>query len=111
MKIKYLPKENAEYLYKLLEIIQTMQPDIWFKVYDDQMEFVYKGSDIVELIEEIDGIDSNFEIYCYKNNKSDKKAGLGWFFITPWEERDCLVCDYIDNQFCNDVIERLKEDE
>ena len=110
MDIKYLPKENADYLYKLLEIIKLKQPNILFVVTDEDYEPVYEGNNIEKCIEEIDGIDSNFHIDCFIGEKLLQKR-LGWFFITPWEERDCLVCDYIDNDFCNECIECLKEDE
>ena len=95
MQTKYIPQENANRLMQLLRKAQELCPNVKFKVVIDDGEVEYEGWSKSLTIDAIDGLDCDIGINCYDGDKH-----LGWFGITPYEEPDCVICDYSDNEFC-----------
>ena len=97
MKTKYIPQESADIMLAFMSKIRNEYPNVEFLVVaDDEGTTEYKGNSPEEVIEAMDGIDSDFGLNCYD---FDSEQYLGWFFLTPYEE-DAPVCDHDDNDFC-----------
>lgn len=101
MKTKYIPQPNADLILKLLVLI--ISHGCYFKVIDSvERDVIYEGNDPKKALEEMDGIDADFGVNCYI-----KDIFYGWFFLTPYEEECCVLCDYSDNSFCTEIAENL----
>lgn len=100
MKVKYIPQENADKILQVLGKAQDLCPDVVFDVIEsDESELLYKGKDKEKAVEEMDGVDGDFGVNCYDGEKV-----IGWFFFTPYEDVEDVVCDYTDNEFCNKCV-------
>lgn len=103
MQTKYIPQTAADYILKVLNVTKQEYPHIWFKVIDSvEGDVIYEGSNPEKALEEMDGIDADFGVNCYINYNC-----CGWFFLTPYEEEGCVLCDYSDNSFCMEIAENL----
>lgn len=103
MKTKYIPQPNADLILKLLNLIKKELPHGYIKVIDSiEGDIIYEGNEPEKALEEMDGIDSDFGVNCYMND-----ICVGWFFLTPYEEEGCVLCDYSDNSFCMEIAENL----
>lgn len=102
MRTEYIPQENADKLLSLMTKIRDEYPSVEFTVVEEiEMTTEYKGNSPEEAIDAMDGIDSNFGLNCYDY---DSESYLGWFFITPYEDLDCVICDHDDSDFCNSFL-------
>lgn len=100
MKTNYIPQENADALFKVLERAKKLYPKIRFDIIaDDEADMIYSGNDTEQAIKEMDGLDCNFGVNCY-----DGKNYLGWLFVTPYEDEDEIICDCSENDFCIDLL-------
>jgi hypothetical protein len=101
IKTKYIPQENANVLVKVLEKAVELCPNVKFDVIcDDEGDLIYHGKKIENVITEMDGMDCNFGVNCLDGEKV-----IGWFFFTPYEDEDEVICDHSDNEFCNQCVE------
>lgn len=101
MKTKYIPQPNADLILKLLKLI--LSHGCYIKVIDSvEGDVIYEGNEPEKALEEMDGIDADFGVNCYVNDICE-----GWFFLTPYEEEGCVLCDYSDNSFCMEIAENL----
>ena len=97
METKHIPQENATKILTVLNNCLKINPNLKFHVIgDDEGDLIYKGTNPEKAISEMDGYDCNFGVNCMDNGKC-----IGWFFITPYEDVDDVICDHSDNEFCN----------
>lgn len=100
MQTKYIPQANADKILKLLGNAQKICPNIRFEIKEsEEGTILYNGWSKSLAVNEMDGVEADFGINCYDGDKY-----LGWFFITPYEDEDCVVCDHTDNKFCNQCV-------
>ena len=101
IKTKYIPQESANAVAKVLEKVLELCPSVRFEVIaDDEGDLIYHGKKIENVISEMDGMDCNFGVNCVDGEKV-----IGWFFFTPYEDAEDVICDYTDNEFCNKCVE------
>lgn len=101
IKTKYIPQESANAVVKVLEKAVELCPNVKFEVIcDDEGDLIYHGKKIENVINEMDGMDCNFGVNCMDGEKC-----VGWFFFTPYEDLDDIVCDCSDNDFCHRCVE------
>ena len=106
LETKYIPQENANVIVNILKRAQAINKLVKFKVIDDEScGVLYYGASPEKAVHEMDGVDCNFGVNCVEDlgYDHDNKV-VGWFFFTPYEELDCVVCDYTDNEFCNQCV-------
>lgn len=101
MKTKYIPQENADKILKLLTMAQEQNQTIEFWLRSDDGETSVKTRNPEKILSEMDGVDDNFGINFVE---IDSKQILGWVYLTPYEEEDCVICNYSDNEFCEKLI-------
>jgi len=100
LETRYIPQENADKILQVLGKAQELCPNVVFDVIESvDAELLYKGKDKEKAVDEMDGVDGDFGVNCYDGEKV-----IGWFFFTPYESEDCVVCDYTDNEFCNQCV-------
>jgi len=106
MKTKYIPQENADKILKLLTMAQEQNQTIGFWLRSDDGETSVKSRNPEKILSEMDGVDDNFGINFMGKTvpESDARECLGWIYLTPYEEEDCVICNYSDNEFCEKLI-------
>ena len=107
LETKYIPQENANVIVNILKRAQAINKLVKFKVIDDEScGVLYYGDNPEKAVHEMDGVDCNFGVNCVEDlgYDHDNKV-VGWFFFTPYEELDCVLCDHTDNEFCNQCVE------
>ncbi len=106
LETKYIPQENANVIVNILKKAQQINKLVKFKIIDDESGGVlYYGDNPEKAVHEMDGLDCNFGVNCVEDlgYDHDNKV-VGWFFFTPYEESDCVLCDMTDNEFCNQCV-------
>ena len=99
VKTKYISQDSADRMLAILQKAKEICPEIIFKIIESgEGDVIYKGTNPKKAVMEMDGIDSEFGVNCYAGDGSY----LGWFFFTPYEEEDCVLCDMSDNDFCKE---------
>lgn len=109
---KYIPQENADKILKLLlKAKEICGQDLGFWLRSDDCETSVKTRNPEKVIDEMDGVDDNFGINFMGKivPESDARECLGWFYITPYEDEDCVICNYSDNEFCRKLVSFLGE--
>lgn len=107
MKTKYIPQENADKILNLLlKAKEICGQDLGFWLRSDDCETSVKTRNPEKVIDEMDGVDDNFGINLVRI--SDKEC-LGWFYITPYEDEDCVICNYSDNEFCRKLVSSVDD--
>lgn len=101
METKYITKENAELIVKLLKTCEEVHPNVAFKVRDTEECVIYTRN-IEKIIYEMDGGDEEFGITVVDR---ETKERLGWFGVLPYEED--VVCDHTDNEYCDTVYNKF----
>lgn len=111
LETKYIPQENADVIISILNKAQRINKLVKFKVIDDESGGVlYYGDNPEKAVYEMDGVDCNFGVNCVEDLGYDHDNKIvGWFFFTPYEEVDCVVCDHTDNEFCKQCLEDDEE--
>lgn len=104
-KIKYLPRENAEVILRLARKCKEIYPECRFLLSDCD-GYTAKRKTPEGVVKWIDGLDSDIDVYVRKNDNEDE-IPVGWFFLTPGEEEDCVICDYTANDFCEEVMKGI----
>lgn len=97
MKTRYIPQENADKILNLLNEIKSKYPNIGFWLCSDDGETSVKSRNPEKILSEMDGVDDNFGINFVD---LESKSILGWVYLTPYEDEDCVICNYSDNEFC-----------
>lgn len=104
IETKYIPQDNAEVIYRLLELCKEKEPNVCFDVLDTE-EQVCKSKDSERVLNDIDGGDEDIGINCFVNGEY-----LGWFGLFPYEDPESMIYDYSDNEFCKDVYYKLEKE-
>lgn len=99
----YISEENANLIKKLLEACNDERENISFKIYDTESCVIYSRN-IDKIIDALDGGDEEIGINIIDR---DTKNCLAWFGIFPYEDFDCVVFDHSDNDFCNNIWNKL----
>lgn len=106
LETKHIPQENANLIINILKKAQELNNLVKFKVIEDESgDVIYYGKNPEKAVDEMDAIDCDFGVNCIEDlghNQINKV--VGWFFFTPYEELDCVLCDHTDNDFCNQCV-------
>lgn len=100
---KYIPEENAKLIKKLLEVCNNERENISFRIYDTESCVIY-SRDIEKIIDALDGGDEEIGINVIDR---ETKSALGWFGVLPYEDVEYMIFDHSDNDFCNNVFNKL----
>lgn len=100
---KYISQENADLIKRLMELCKEERDNILFKVYDTESCVTFTRN-IDKVIDEIDGGDEEIGINIIER---ETKNNLAWFGVLPYEEKTYMIFDHSDNDFCNNVMNRL----
>lgn len=100
LETKYIPVENGNKIVSILNKCLELNPNLKFHIItDDNGDLIYNGNNPEKAVYEMDGLDCNFGVNCMNKEKC-----IGWFFFTPYEDEDEIVCDHTDNEFCKEVL-------
>lgn len=100
---QYIPQENADLIIKFMKTCEEIHSNIAFKVYDTECCVIYTRR-IEKIIDEIDGGDEEFGFNVIDR---ETKEVLGWFGVLPYEDKDGVIFDHSDNDFCEKVWKKL----
>lgn len=100
---KYIQQENADLIKKLLEACNDERENISFKIYDTESCVIYSRN-IDKIIDALDGGDEEVGINIIER---ETKNYIGWFGVFPYEETEDMIFDHSDNDFCNNVWNKL----
>lgn len=113
LETKYIPQENANRIVNILKKAQEINKLVKFKVIDDERGGVlYYGDNPEKAVHEMDGVNFNFGVNCVEDlgYDHDNKV-VGWFFFTPYEDLDSVLCNHTANNFCHQCIYADEEEQ
>lgn len=109
LQMSALSQENERGIATLLRICKEMDDDIVFKVYDTE-SYVGRARGIDSVLDLLEGGDEQVSVHCcILADSGELVEDLGWFGIMPYEWDGDWLYNRADNDFCEEVEERLKK--